>query len=163
LDGLVSYRRGKGLPGLSVSWGPWGGGGMATDESQRWLEQMGVGALRPEEGLEALGRLLGMGAGLATGAAVGWRRFRPGFGARAARTLLGRVEVPAGRRARRAASSAEEKAALLTALASAASAGRRAQLVAYLRRHVARVLGLADPAQMDIERPLTDLGLDSLM
>src|SRR5207245_530662 len=68
--GLVSYRGGRGRRGLGVWGGPGGGGGMATEESQRWRGQMGVGTLSPEEGVEALGRLVGAGVAQATVAAV---------------------------------------------------------------------------------------------
>ena len=94
LDGLASYRRSKGLPGLSVAWGPWGGGGMANEESQRWLGQMGVGVLDPHEGLEILGRLLGGQKTLATVATVDWNTFRPVYEARAHRPLLKDMNSP---------------------------------------------------------------------
>ena len=32
LDGLTHYRRAKGLPSLSINWGPWSGGGMAGEQ-----------------------------------------------------------------------------------------------------------------------------------
>ena len=58
LDALAHYRRGQGLPALSINWGPWADGGMAAGAanqiSRRWSDR-GLASLTPDEGLRALG------------------------------------------------------------------------------------------------------------
>jgi acyl transferase domain-containing protein len=156
LDALVSYRRGKGLPGLSVAWGPWAGGGMATEESQRWLGQMGVGALSPEEGLEALGRLLGTGAVQATVAAVDWGVFRPIYEARASRRLLERIDVPQALK--------PAGIPVLRRLVEEAPPHARWELLlAHVRDQAVEVLRLDPSRTPDPRKGLPAMGMDSLM
>ena len=45
VDMLAQHRRGRGEAGLSVNWGPWRGGGMASEEAQRQLRRLGVSAI----------------------------------------------------------------------------------------------------------------------
>ncbi|MFZ9279835.1 MAG: type I polyketide synthase [Vulcanococcus sp.] len=52
LDGLMLQRNREGLPGLSINWGPWAGGGMAA------RHQGGLKALQPAEALALLARWL---------------------------------------------------------------------------------------------------------
>src|SRR5262249_753523 len=65
LDGLAHARRAKGLPALSIAWGPWSGGGMASrlgTANRRRLERHGLGHIVPEQGIALLERALGLGA-----------------------------------------------------------------------------------------------------
>jgi len=59
LDALAHYRKAKRLPGSSINWGPWSGGGMASrEEVADSLNRRGVDLMDRERGLAALGRLL---------------------------------------------------------------------------------------------------------
>ena len=53
LDGYMQQRQRQGLPGLSVNWGPWAGGGMASRSPQH------LDLLEPDLALAALGQCLG--------------------------------------------------------------------------------------------------------
>ena len=61
LDALAHHRRGLGLPGLAIDWGPWAGAGMAAGTAERnaaRFADLGIGALDPDEALAVLERLL---------------------------------------------------------------------------------------------------------
>src|SRR5262249_36190330 len=61
LDALAAYRRGLGLTGVSLAWGPWADGGMAaglTEKLKARLAQQGFGMISPEQGLALFGKAL---------------------------------------------------------------------------------------------------------
>ncbi|MEH1781706.1 MAG: type I polyketide synthase [Nostoc sp.] len=61
MDGLADYRRRMGLPGLSINWGAWSEGGMATrvaSQYQSRLKTAGIGSISPEQGLQVLEQFL---------------------------------------------------------------------------------------------------------
>eukprot|EP00873_Tetraselmis_striata_P016306 jgi/Tetstr1/436570/TSEL_025367.t2 len=65
LDGLAGRWQAEGRAAVSVNWGAWAGGGMAAGDAGTAvrMERMGIGMVRPEEGLAALGEVVrGMGA-----------------------------------------------------------------------------------------------------
>jgi 3-oxoacyl-(acyl-carrier-protein) synthase/acyl carrier protein len=62
LDAQAWSRRRRGAPTLSVQWGAWAGGGMADAGVLKRAARMGIGAVSPSDGLEALARLLLVGA-----------------------------------------------------------------------------------------------------
>jgi acyl transferase domain-containing protein/acyl carrier protein len=57
MDALIHQRRSLGLPGLSINWGAWAGGGMADTMDAR-LRALGLAPIDPAAGLELLGRLI---------------------------------------------------------------------------------------------------------
>jgi len=129
---------------------------MATEESQRWRGKMGVGTLSPEEGVEALGRLLGSGRGQATVASVDWTVFRPVYEARASRHLLERIEMaPAVRPA--------GIATLGCLVEQAPPHAKWDVLRGHVRDEVRAVLRLDPSREPDPRRGLLSMGMDSLM
>ncbi|MBW4478285.1 MAG: alpha/beta fold hydrolase [Tolypothrix brevis GSE-NOS-MK-07-07A] len=61
MDSLAHHRRRMGLPGLSINWGAWSEGGMATrvtSQYQSRLQTSGIGSISPEQGLQVLEQLL---------------------------------------------------------------------------------------------------------
>ncbi len=162
LDALAFHRRSMGLPGLSVSWGFLGETGFVArhaDVAQRF-EAMGIKSFNPAQGLALLARFLGEERIHGGVMRVDWRRFE---------------EIAAGRKisprfahlVKMAAEGKEEGSrrgglALRKALLAANPSERRAILEAGLREQVGRVLGVASE-KLDMETPLSDLGLDSLM
>jgi acyl transferase domain-containing protein/SAM-dependent methyltransferase/acyl carrier protein len=132
---------------------------MAMEDSQRWLGQMGVGALSPEEGLEALGRLLGTGVAQATVAVVDWVKFRPVYEARANRRLLERIEIPSAPKAR----GKQEIPALRRLVEETPPHGQWEVLLAHVRDQVVDVLGLDPSRTPDPRKGLHAMGMDSLM
>ena len=61
LDGLAHHRRFRGLPALSINWGPWASAGMAAASTERELRRRraaGFGEIGRSSGLRALALLL---------------------------------------------------------------------------------------------------------
>jgi NADPH:quinone reductase-like Zn-dependent oxidoreductase len=67
MDTLAHHRRARGLPALSINWGPWSEVGAAArpDRGGR-MALRGVQSLTPAQGLDALQMLLGIGGATAT-------------------------------------------------------------------------------------------------
>lgn len=158
LDMLAYYRRGQGLPALSVNWGPWAGGGMALEEFQTFLTRMGVEGLPPEQAIATLNYLLSADCVQATVANVDWTRFKDLYEARGKRSLLEQISGQADKTVEQQPTQQSE---ISQQLAAAEVNERYALLMAYLQNEVAKVLKL--PQLPDPERGLFDIGMDSLM
>ncbi|WP_443732118.1 beta-ketoacyl reductase, partial [Streptantibioticus silvisoli] len=81
VDGLVEGRRGRGLVGTSVAWGPWAGGGMVVDsvEAEGYLRRRGLVSMDMGLAVGALGRAVDGGEVCVTVADVEWDRFGATF------------------------------------------------------------------------------------
>jgi short-subunit dehydrogenase len=91
LDGLAHYRHALGLPALTINWGPWAKGGMASGEAQNLLKRMGVEALSPKKALQAFGHLLTSQSCQNTVASINWPVFKAIYTAQKPRPLLDRA------------------------------------------------------------------------
>ena len=162
LDALAHHRQALGQPALSINWGAWAGEGFADSVGGKRLAArlalLGISSIAPKQALEILGRLLGQSATQVVAVPVNWKQYREFYPAGSASPLLSELareeaEVPwaAGRKSERR-----------DALLAAEPAERRQLLHSYLSEQVARVLGLS-PSKLDVQQPLSHLGLDSLM
>jgi acyl carrier protein len=153
LDGLAHYRRGLGLPGVSVALGPMAGVGLAAGSEAAWARR-GATPLAVDEALRlALTQLNGDCAHLGL-MAIDWARFTAAVGQKVA--LLDGLAGP-----RPIESAADERLAELRAEPSPQR--RRERLQHEVRAAAARVLGGEAGVHLESERPLRDYGLDSLM
>lgn len=160
LDSFAHYRQGQGMPTLSVNWGPWADGGMASDEAQSWLSRMGIGILQPEQALTALGLLLGSNTVQATVAEVDWPLFKGLYEARGRQTLLEEMSVqPSDDNQQQSTATS----ALVAELEAAPVGDARAMLTAYLQSEVGKVLGFEASQLANPEQGFLDMGMDSLM
>ncbi|MDC0667761.1 type I polyketide synthase [Nannocystis radixulma] len=154
LDLLAHHRRALGLPGLSVNWGGWSGGGMSTADVQRYAADMGLVMTPAVQFIEALDILLQAGVVQRTVATVDWQIFKPVLEARGPRPLLARIAV-------------ERLAAgdgLFARRLAAAPAGERWDLlVEHVRERAAAILGFTDPRALDRYQGFFQLGMDSVM
>ena len=155
LDALAWYRRAEGKPALSINWGPWAEVGLVSrPEQQRNLNRHGMIPIPVADGVQTLSKLFRSSA---TQVAV--LRLDPARRSDQRPTpslitdLLG---APA------AGDAPERPNNLLDALLRADDGERRRQLESYLREQAAGKLGLA-PSQLDVESPLHQLGVDSLV
>ena len=147
LDALAAARRAEGLPGMSVSWGPWAQAGRAP-------YGLLPDGLTTDEALEAFDALLA-----ARWTAAGVLRLRPESAADARPALRATPffsELLSG--SARAPATTTDVAALREADPGTA----RARLTDRVRDRIAGVLGRPS-GQVDPATPLTDLGFDSLL
>jgi myxalamid-type polyketide synthase MxaB len=163
LDGLAHYRRAAGLPGLSINWGPWSGGGMATPELQQWLAQGGVEALSPEMALSALEIILSTDETQVVVTRNDWSRFKDLYESKRVRPFLEKVGI---RQPERIQETREEKPKTSDLVAHLQSLGEAEQiqgLQAHLEQELRAVLGLQSTYPFDPQMGFFELGLDSLM
>jgi acyl carrier protein len=154
LDGLSQYRRSKGLPALTINWGPWAEIGMAARLADDKMGSRGIHPMAPRRALEAFERLLESAATQATVIDADWNRMAglypdgpPAFIADLADGAPAADNVDEELRQRLLATPMEDRLEFLKN--------------AFVDQ-IARVTEL-DPARIDPDQPLTTLGIDSLM
>jgi NAD(P)-dependent dehydrogenase (short-subunit alcohol dehydrogenase family)/acyl carrier protein len=162
LDALAHHRRALGKPALSINWGAWNGLGFAeTAGGKRLAARLalaGIGSIAPAQALEVMSRMLSQGATQVAVVPVDWGKYRQFYPAGTEPALLS--ELGDEQTASSALSSdANEKR---TALLAAEPAERFLLVQSYVTELVARVLGQA-ASKVDVQQPLSNLGLDSLM
>lgn len=158
MDALAHYRRGLGLPGLSINWGAWGSVGMAArldSLNQKRLESSGVIAIEPERGMQALGSLLSSSSSQVIVWPINWSKFVKQLpGGRKISFLEGLISSEP---------SLTQNSAFREQLESVPVSERQELLVNQISSLIAKTLGWKDPQQIGMRQPLFDLGLDSLM
>jgi surfactin synthase thioesterase subunit/acyl transferase domain-containing protein len=145
LDSLAAYRRAQGLPATVFNWGPW----YEPGTRERWgnvgaalWKQRGTIALPAETCLDILVSFLGDGPMQVAVTDTRWPDFMVQFSETPA---LFRELAPAAKRGR----------------ANSASSETRSSIEETIGWHAGQVLGLN--GRVDVERPLNELGLDSLL
>jgi myxalamid-type polyketide synthase MxaE and MxaD len=152
LDALAAYRKGLGLPGLSINWGAWATAGMADEEMLRRMEAHGVTAIQPDEGVRLIRCLLSDARARVGVLPVNWAKFFERFP----------TGVPPLFQALGGASPKDRQTASnpITGLT-------RAELPQAINRllhdELATVLGFDGSMRIDPGRGFFDLGMDSLM
>jgi NADP-dependent 3-hydroxy acid dehydrogenase YdfG/acyl carrier protein len=160
LDALAHLRRSKGMPALSVDWGPWAGDGIASRQVQAAWERMGVAPLPEAEALTALGYLLATGAVQATVARVDWRAFKRIYEARGRRALLARI---AAEEANGGGASEAAPPPLARRLQEAHPRDRRDLLAAHIQDEIRKMLGMSPHQPLDPRKGFAQMGMDSMM
>jgi acyl carrier protein len=158
LDGLAPYRRSRGLPGLTINWGYLGEVGYVARQEKigERFESWGITSFSPKQALSIMSRLIGQGATQVGVMGVNWNKIAsPGVTSGVSRRFADL--------ATRAEEEVEGSGTSPRQLLLAVSGEKRKELLLSLvKDKVARVLGAAS-ASLDVQKPLTELGLDSLM
>ena len=167
LNGLAQVRLSRGLPAVSVAWGPWSGGGLITAETEALLKRRGLPLLDPRLAVQALGELLDAGDTLVTVANVDWPRFTRPFTLRRSSPLIG--HLPEVRQALADADAGEGGPAtadpggvLGRQLAGLSPAEQDRVLLNLVRSGAAAVLGHSSPEAVEAGRAFSEMGFDSL-
>ena len=171
MDALAHHRSAIGLPTVSINWGAWSEVGMAAQQKE--IISSKRGSLTPQEGFQALEwgirtyphsylplhiQLIVM--------KVDWsgyfHQLMPGQ-APALLEAFWKEADPMGPAITRGGEDAPDTPTLLEALATIPPKKRFSTLVAQIRAQAALVLGIDPKKNIDLDLPLHELGLDSLM
>jgi myxalamid-type polyketide synthase MxaE and MxaD len=157
LDAIAHARRARGAPAVSINWGIWDEMRMASEADQRRLIDTGLRPMASAAALDLVGLALTGDVVQPVFAAVDWSVLAPLYEARRRRPFLAEVAVAAPRAVRTSAGPD-----LRRRLDEAPLGSRRDVVLQWVREEIAAVLRLPI-AEVDAERGLFDMGLDSLM
>ncbi|MEU4898958.1 type I polyketide synthase, partial [Streptomyces sp. NPDC044780] len=161
LDGLVTHRRGLGLPGTSLAWGSWErASGMTRHLTRADHDRLARAGLRPltdEQGLELFDGALAADVGQVVTATFDL----PTIGRSGAVPVLLRGLVRAPRR-QAAGAGADGAEPWTERIAALAPEGRERSVLASVIEQVAQVLGHPDPGAIEPDQAFKSLGFDSL-
>ncbi|MEV6829661.1 type I polyketide synthase [Amycolatopsis sp. NPDC051102] len=154
LDALAARRRSQGLPAVSLAWGQWALSSAMTGKlGERDRGRIGRSGIRPlstEDALAAMDAAIGLGRPVAVPMRLDLAALRASEDL--APLWRGLVRTPV----RRAAAVADDSWAGL------GSEEARRRLLELVRKHVAAVLGHANPDAVDPAKAFKDTGFDSL-
>lgn len=155
LDRFSDFGRREGWPMVSINWGPWNQGGMATDTH---LATTALPPLEPAFALEGLARILAMEAIAQVGFfQVDWPRLAQEFPDLSQNPYFSQVMPPPD-----SLEAAAAPSPWVQTLQEAPAEERETLILDYLREAIAGILGL-QAQQIQPEDSLLDLGMDSLM
>ncbi|WP_157873045.1 type I polyketide synthase, partial [Streptomyces neyagawaensis] len=161
LDALVAERRAAGLPGTSVAWGAWAGGGMVDDRIAERLRRLGITPMEPRAAVRAMTTALADHDELCLVADVDWQRFREAAGLRST-ALLSSLPGAAGARTPAQTGPAEQDGQVRGQLAALPAAERSRHITDLVRTHAATVLRHGAATDIAPGRAFAELGFDSL-
>lgn len=164
LDELAHYRRAQGLPGLSIGWGPWEQIGAAAErEVADRLKGRGIESIPPEQGIEALARVMETPEFVHVGVLpINWSRFSQQGSSSFFDDLLHESQAKAVKAAT-ATDQTKPDNSLWKRLENAPESKRENLLLGHVREQALKVLNLPADFPLEQRQPLQELGLDSLM
>jgi len=160
LNAMAHYRRAQKLPALTVHWGVWDEMGDTSAEQRAEYLRAGLYPMRSSAALDALGRLLNSRDAEAMVAEIDWDALRPIYEARRRRPFLAGLSTAARRKT--APPEPVGKAELAAEIAGSPPSEHREIAIASVRALAAAVLGVK-PDEVDVNRGLFEMGMDSLM
>jgi myxalamid-type polyketide synthase MxaE and MxaD len=157
LDAFALQRRKRGLPALSVNWGPWSEVGLAAARSDRGgrLAFRGFEGIAPDQGMDILARLLAQDEPVVAAMPINLRQWRQFYPRAAEAPFLSSLPWSE-------AGPAEGQAVIREKLLAEPPAKRRDLLEQHIAGQLAQVLRI-EARSIDRDAPLTNLGFDSLM
>ncbi len=159
LDGLAWRLRDRGVPGISVNFGPWSAG-MTDQEARAQLDRRGVQSLSPADALAGMAELMVASAAQGIVARIDWARFLPVYQLQRKRSLLAQLECEVPETVPAPTPSGTTR--FVEELTVAPVEQRKKLVLEYLRDAVAQVTRI-DPAEIRSDKGFFDLGMDSLM
>jgi phthiocerol/phenolphthiocerol synthesis type-I polyketide synthase C len=149
VDGLVAYRRSRGLPAIGINWGPWAEVGRA-----QFFADLGFSMITSERGLVAMQRVLAADRCRTGVFSLDARQWFQSFPAAQGSSLFAELgkSVQAGQRG---------GGRIRAELDAAEPAERPAQIASVIANEIQGVRRSTEPLAHD--QPIQTLGLDSLM
>lgn len=160
LDALAHYRRRRGLPALSIGWGPWSVGMVQQLGLEQMYARRGIELITPEGGMQILGRVLRQRLAHVVAITADWATARETSLTGQLPPMFTQLDVRGGTEDPEDGDA--DGQSLLMSLRQVGEGERAEVLRDYLRGILALVLGL-DPEQVSTEENLSSLGLDSMM
>jgi len=152
MDSLASQRRKQGLPGLSISWGPWGEVGMAASLTQRQRAN-GMVAMKPEDGMHAFDLALLLDIPHVMIADIDWKTIFSN--ATRKLPLLSELEPRETKQS--------TIQLLLPKLLNAEPSDRKEMIHKHIHAVLHQILGMRDDPVINDEQKFFEMGMDSLM
>jgi acyl transferase domain-containing protein/acyl carrier protein len=165
LDGLAHYRQAKGLPGLSINWGPWADIGMAEEmDLLEYFAQRGLFTISTAQGAQVFSTLWPSQLPQVTVVAANWRLVADwspmGLVPPTIRDL---ADETSGTGGASQGDGARQPVTVLQQFYGLDDQQARLELLQnYIQSLVAKVLRM-NPAELPLDQPLNSLGLDSMV
>lgn len=159
LDAVAHHRRARGLPAMSVNWGPWAVGMVRELDLIAHYAQRGMEPITPAQGVQMLDRIFGQNHAQLAALSAEWPlvfEHQPVVPAMILHLGDDEEQAASGQEA------AESGASLFERLRAADAPERQALVEDYLQELTAKVLRL-DRSKLDSQQPLNTLGMDSMM
>jgi NADP-dependent 3-hydroxy acid dehydrogenase YdfG/acyl carrier protein len=158
-DALAHHRRLLGKPAVSINWGAWSEGLAVREGLETRQSELGLIAMSPEKGLALLDSILvenptQIGAGF-----FDWNKFLRRYPKNSVPRRFANLGQSEGEQD--VAKSGEPE--LLVRLNAAPESDRMTVLREFIQELAVRILGFNPGRRMNVEQPLNELGLDSLM
>ncbi len=155
LDGLAHFRQSRGLPALSINWGPWARiGAVARHQLEDRLTLQGIGTLTPEAAIHELNRLFSHVQPQVGIINADWNKLAAlqptAHGADFFTHLTDTTTTN------------ESTAPDLEQILNCRGTRRQERITRFFTSRIARILGL-DPTLLSPETDLMQLGMDSLI
>jgi acyl transferase domain-containing protein/acyl carrier protein len=163
VDALAHYRRARGMPALSLAWGPWADVGMAArldKGDQERMARQGLGSIPPKVGVEIFGTLMGHGGSIGV-LPIDWRRYAAAK--EVVPTRFSDLTREVQSKFVTGSTTSKAKPDILHNLAEVPQNKRKSLLQTHVREQAVRVLGLSASYTLDARQPLREIGMDSLM
>ncbi|GAA2480569.1 type I polyketide synthase [Streptomyces longisporus] len=169
LDGLAENRRARGLPALSVAWGPWAGEGVSQASEaarQRLRRNRWEVLMDPALAVQALGEAMSGSDTVLTVMDLDWPALADAPGAAEVLAVPFLRDLPdvqeLGASLRAGGTGPRDEGELARSLAGLSRAEQDRALEDLVLTEAAAVLGYAGPAEVEPSRAFSELGFDSL-
>lgn len=166
LDALAHHRRGKGLPAVSINWGPWLSARNTSSSSsydhRRWVAS-GIGMIATNDGLHILGQIIKKAPSAQLGVLpVEWEKLAQEVPVVGELPFLSTL-VHQGEPIVRTGELSKQPSEILIRLKEGSPSESLNILVAHIQGEVAKVLGMDRHHPLDPQQKLFEMGMDSLM
>lgn len=162
MNQLINERQRMGLPGKSISWGPWAEIGMAAVQDNRGdrLLKQGIISIKPSDGLKIFETLLSIDSSNPVVIRIDWKTYSEKLSkTQATQFFSNNIST---KNSKDDTSSIEDNL-ILKQLKEVASSERYQLLLDFNLKLAAKIAGFDNPNQINIDLPVMDQGFDSIM